>query len=79
MQVEKPAIGNDSYSVNKLFVKMFALYTIKDQLAPLFPRPPQEEFEMLLLLAHYHAARAAFDGSPQLQEMSAKLSVALLG
>ena len=34
---------------------------------------------MLLLLAHYHAARAAFDGSPQLQQMSAKLSVALLG
>ena len=58
--------------------KIFARYTVKDQLAPLFPRPPQEEFEMLLLLAHYHAARATFDGSPQLQEMSTKLSVALL-
>lgn len=38
----------------------------------------QKEFELLLLLAHYLAARSAYMATPQLEKLVAKVSVSLL-
>ena len=40
--------------------------------------PAAQEFERLLLVAHYTATRAACSGVPQLKDVVAKISVALL-
>ena len=40
--------------------------------------PAAQEFERLLLVAHYSATRAACTGLPQLKELVAKITVSLL-
>ena len=40
--------------------------------------PQHEEFENMLLVAHYYAARSAMLGQKQLEGLATKLSVALL-
>ncbi len=40
--------------------------------------PQHEEFENMLLIAHYYAARAAAMGHKSLESVAAKLSTALL-
>ncbi|XP_077991845.1 intraflagellar transport protein 172 homolog [Glandiceps talaboti] len=40
--------------------------------------PQHEEFETLLLIAHYYATRSACLGQPSLESLSAKLSISLL-